>query len=149
LEDKGLELTSAVKRLNSFNAVQNTYLGTFQILGGLGLLLGSAGLGVVVLRNVLERRGELGLLLAVGFRRGLLQKLVLAEHGALLGLGLSIGIAAAAVAVLPSLLLPGRDLPYLSLAITLGAVLLNGVVWTWAATRFALRGDLLDTLRNE
>jgi len=40
--------------------VQNTYLGTFQILGGLGLLLGSAGLGIVVLRNVLERRGELG-----------------------------------------------------------------------------------------
>jgi ABC-type antimicrobial peptide transport system permease subunit len=33
------------------------------------LLLGSAGLGVVVLRNVLERRGELGLLSAVGFRR--------------------------------------------------------------------------------
>jgi len=149
LEDKGLELTSAVKRLNSFNAVQNTYLGTFQILGGLGLLLGSAGLGVVVLRNVLERRGELGLLLAVGFRRGALQKLVLAEHGALLGLGLSLGIAAAAVAVLPSLLLPGRQLPYLSLAITLGAVLFNGVVWTWAATHLALRGDLLDTLRNE
>ena len=33
--------------------------------GGLGLLLGSVGLGVVVLRNVLERRGELALLLAV------------------------------------------------------------------------------------
>ena len=37
--------------------------------GLLGLLLGSAGLGVVVLRNVLERRGELGLLQAVGFPR--------------------------------------------------------------------------------
>ena len=57
-----------VARRNAFNAVQNTYLGTFQILGGLGLLLGSAGLGIIVLRNVLERRGELGLLLAVGFR---------------------------------------------------------------------------------
>jgi len=149
LEDKGLELTPAVQRLDAFNAVQNTYLGTFQILGGLGLLLGSAGLGVVVLRNVLERRGELGLLLAMGFRRGWLQKLVLTEHGALLGLGLSIGMAAAAVAVLPSLLLPGRHLPYVSLALTLSAVLLNGIIWTWAATHFALRGDLLDTLRNE
>jgi len=55
LEDAGLELTPAARRLNEFNAVQNTYLGTFQVLGGLGLLLGSAGLGVVVLRNVLER----------------------------------------------------------------------------------------------
>src|SRR5262249_1286083 len=68
MQDVGLEVTPTVQRLNAFNAVQNTYLGTFQILGGLGLLLGSAGLGIVVLRNVLERRGELGLLLAVGFR---------------------------------------------------------------------------------
>ena len=87
LQDAGLELTPSAQRLNEFNAVQNTYLGTFQILGGLGLLLGSAGLGVVVLRNVLERRGELGLLVAVGFRRRLLQRLVLSEHGALLALG--------------------------------------------------------------
>ncbi len=82
LQDAGLELTPAARRLNAFNAVQNTYLSTFQVLGGLGLLLGSAGLGVVVLRNVQERRGELALLLAVGFRRRALQWLVLSEHGA-------------------------------------------------------------------
>src|ERR1019366_9223562 len=35
LQDVGLELTPAAERLNAFNAVQNTYLGTFQILGGL------------------------------------------------------------------------------------------------------------------
>jgi putative ABC transport system permease protein len=149
LSDAGLELTPAAKRLNEFNAVQNTYLGTFQVLGGLGLLLGSAGLGVVVLRNVLERRGELGLLTAVGFRRRLLQRLVLSEHGALLGLGLSLGIAAAAVAVLPAILAPGSQLPYGSLAVTLAAVLLNGLLWTWLATAYALRGNLLATLRNE
>jgi putative ABC transport system permease protein len=149
LQDQGLELTSAVRRLDEFNAVQNTYLGTFQILGGLGLLLGSAGLGVVVLRNVLERRGELALLLAVGFRKRAVQWLVLAEHGALLGLGLALGLLAAAVAVLPALLSPAHQLPYASLGLTLGAVLINGLVWTWLATRAALRGDLLVALRNE
>ena len=46
----------------------------FQLLGGLGLLLGSVGLGVVVLRNVLERRGELAILRAVGFRRRSLRR---------------------------------------------------------------------------
>ena len=91
MQDAGLELTPAAERLNAFNAVQNTYLSTFQVLGGLGLLLGSAGLGVVVLRNVQERRGELGLLLAVGFRRRALHWLVLSEHGALLGPGLGVG----------------------------------------------------------
>ncbi len=149
MQDVGLELTPTAQRLAQFNAVQNTYLGTFQILGGLGLLLGSVGLGVVVLRNVLERRGELALLLAVGFRAQVLQRLVLAEHGALLGLGLAIGIVAAAVAVLPALLAPGAQLPFASLGLTLGAVLANGALWTWLATRFALRGNLLDALRNE
>ena len=149
LQDAGLELTPAAQRLNEFNAVQNTYLGTFQILGGLGLLLGSAGLGVVVLRNVLERRGELGLLVAVGFRRRLLHRLVLSEHGVLLGAGLGLGVAAAAVAVLPAILSPGSQLPYSSLALTLAAVLLNGLLWTWLATNYALRGNLLAALRNE
>jgi putative ABC transport system permease protein len=149
LQDSGLELTPAAERLNAFNAVQNTYLGTFQILGGLGLLLGSAGLGIVVLRNVLERRGELGLLLAVGFRKRALQWLVVAEHSALLGLGLALGVLAAAVAVLPALLSPARELPYGSLGVTLVAVLVNGALWTWIATRVALRGNLLAALRNE
>ena len=149
LQDVGFELIPSAGRLNAFNAVQNTYLGTFQVLGGLGLLLGSAGLGVVVLRNVLERRGELALFLAVGFRRRSLQRLVMEEHGALLGLGLGIGILAAAVAVLPALLSPAAQLPYRSLALTLAAVVLNGALWTWVAMRFALRGNLLDALRNE
>ena len=149
LQDVGMEVSSAPGRLNAFNAVQNTYLDTFQILGGLGLLLGSAGLGVVVLRNVLERRGELGLLAAVGFRPATLQRLVLGEHAILLVLGLGVGTLAAAVAVLPSLLSPGAQTPWGSLVPTLGVVLLNGLVWTGLATRFALRGDLLAALRNE
>jgi ABC-type antimicrobial peptide transport system permease subunit len=149
MQDVGLELTPTSQRLAQFNAVQNTYLGTFQVLGGLGLLLGSVGLGIVVLRNVLERRGELAVLLAVGFRKPTLQRLLLIENGALLALGLALGVAAAAVAVLPALLSPAAQLPYVSLLLTLGAVLVNGALWTWAATRFALRGNLLAALRNE
>ncbi|HEY5909485.1 MAG TPA: ABC transporter permease, partial [Verrucomicrobiae bacterium] len=149
LQDVGFEVTPAVDRLNAFNAVQNTYLGTFQILGGLGLLLGSAGLGVVVLRNVLERRGELGLLAAVGYRRRTLRWLVLGEHAALLAAGLGLGILAAGVAVLPSILSPSAQLPIRSLSMTLTVVLVNGVLWTVLALRFAFKGDLLAALRNE
>jgi len=88
-------------------------------------------------------------MLAMGFHRSELQKLLLSEHGVLLAIGLAIGIISAAVAVLPALLSPGRQLPYLSLAATLAAVLFNGVLWTWLATRYALRGDLMKALRNE
>jgi len=103
----------------------------------------------VGLRNVLERRGELALLMAVGFRRARVQKLVLTEHGALLGLGLLIGIISALVAILPSLLSPRGDLPVMSLSLTLGGVLLFGLISTWLATRAAVRGNLLEGLRNE
>jgi ABC-type antimicrobial peptide transport system permease subunit len=149
LKDLGLELTPAVRRLAAFNAVQNTYLGTFQALGGLGLLLGSAGMGAVVLRNVFERRGELALLLAVGFRRRTLRRLVLAEHAALLAAGLAVGVGAAMIAVLPALVTSSTELPHVSLSLTLCAVIANGLLWTWAATLAALRSDLMDTLRRE
>ncbi len=119
LRDRGLELTPSIDRLNEFNAVQNTYLDTFEVLGGLGLLLGSAGLGVVVLRNVLERRGELALLAAVGFGPGVLRRLVISEHAVLQCLGLLLGVAAAALAVLPALLSPSAHLSFHALAATL------------------------------
>jgi ABC-type antimicrobial peptide transport system permease subunit len=149
LRDHGFEITPAARRLAAFNAVQNTYLSTFQILGGLGLLLGSAGVGVVVMRNVLERRGELALLLAVGYRSRAVKWLIVSEHGALLLLGLLAGAASALVAVLPSVLSPGTEVPYASLGLALAAVFISGTLCTWIAAALALRGRLLDALRNE
>ncbi len=149
LEDRGLEVTSTTQRLDAYNAVQNTYLNTFQILGGLGLLLGTAGLGVVVLRNVLERRAELALFTAVGLRRRVLRKLIIMEHGALLLVGLLIGIAAALVAIVPVLRGPMQQVNYRGLSITLAVVCVSGLIWTWVAARIALRGELLKALRNE
>ena len=149
LEDAGLELTPTARRLAELNAVQNTYLSIFQALGGLGLLLGSAGLGVVVLRNVLERRSELALLRAVGFRKGALRWLVLAEHWGLVVLGLGCGVVAALAAVAPALRSPGASMPMVSLPLTLAAVLASALVWTWLAAAWALRSPLLSALRNE
>lgn len=149
LQDRGLEVTSATKRLDAFNTVQNTYLNTFQILGGLGLLLGTAGLGVVVLRNVLERRAELALFTAVGLRARVVRKLIVMEHGALLIAGLLIGIVAALVAIVPALRGPVLQINYRALSITLALVCVSGLIWTWIAARIALRGELLKALRNE
>ena len=107
------------------------------------------GLGVVVLRNVLERRGELALLQAVGFRKGSLQWLVLVEHGGLLALGLVGGVVSAIVAVLPALNAPGQGMPLGLLAWMIGGILVSGLFWTWMAVMIALRGKLLPALRSE
>ena len=75
----GFDAERVSDRLANFLAVQNTYLSTFQTLGGLGLLLGTLGLATVMVRNVLERRPELALLNALGLRPSGLAWLVLVE----------------------------------------------------------------------
>jgi ABC-type lipoprotein release transport system permease subunit len=149
LQDRGLELTMAAQRLAEFQAVENTYLSIFQALGGLGLLLGSAGLAIVVVRNVLERRREFGLLEAVGFRAAQLRRLVFAEHRWLIVLGLTIGAGSALVAVFPQLAGKAGGFPWREVALLLGTLALGCVFWTWLATRLALRGSQIPALRSE
>ena len=74
---------------------------------------------------------------------------MLAEHAALLLLGLGVGLGSALVAVLPSVLSPASEFPLRSMALTLGGVFAVGLVATLLATRWALRGNLLAGLRNE
>jgi ABC-type antimicrobial peptide transport system permease subunit len=149
LGDFGFDVRSTRERLTELMAVQNTYLSTFQSLGGLGLLLGTFGLAVVQLRNVLERRGELALLRATGFRRALLGRMVLVENGLLLLSGLGTGLIAALVAVWPHLLAGGASLPWRSLAATLVTVLSVGLLAGLLAVRAALATPLLPALRGD
>ncbi|MFH1023059.1 MAG: FtsX-like permease family protein [Planctomycetota bacterium] len=145
----GADIVPARERLLQFYSVEAAYLGMFLALGGLGLILGSAGMGVVVLRNVLERRRELAILRAVGFRRGALHTMLVAEHAVLLAGGLAVGTLAAAVALAPSFLHRGPDAPLVPLAGLLAAVTASGLAWTLLATWLATRGNLTGALRNE
>jgi len=149
LTDRGLELTSTARKLSEFQTVENTYLAIFQALGGLGLLLGSAGLAVVVARNVLERRREFGLLAAVGFRPRQLRQLVFVEHRWLIVSALLIGTVSALVAVWPNLLEKAGGFPLQEMAFLLAGLALGCVFWTWLATRLALRDSGIEALRAE
>jgi len=149
LKDFGLDLTPAAQRLAEFGAVENTYLSIFQLLGGLGLILGSVGLGLVVLRNVLDRRGELAMLRAVGFDKKTLRKMIFHEHSGLMLGGLICGVVAALVAVGPALKSPGAQAASFSLILTIGAIGISGMIWIWIAANFALGGKMLEALRNE
>ncbi len=148
LEDYGLTTVPARERLASFEAVQNTYLTIFSVVGGLGLVLGCLGLALVVLRNVLERRAELAVLLAVGFSRRRVRRLVLLEHVGLLVLGAVLGSAAAIVAAGPAAIARGR-LPLDFLLLTAALAITSGLAATVAATTLALRGELVPALRRD
>ena len=99
-------------------------------------------------RSVQARRGELALMLAVGFERATIRRWVLLEHVVLLVLGLGLGVVAALVAVLPTLLHSGSALPWGSLSVTLLVVGVNGGIWTWIAAQRALGAELLVGLRE-
>jgi ABC-type antimicrobial peptide transport system permease subunit len=149
LQDRGLAVTAASRRLAEFQAVENTYLSIFQALGGLGLLLGTAGLAIVVARNVLERRREFGLLEAVGFRPAQLRSLVFAEHRWLILLGLLVGAASALLGVWPQLASTAGGFPWRPMLGLLVALTIGCIFWAWLATRLALRGSRLVALRSE
>jgi putative ABC transport system permease protein len=149
LDRFGFDVSATAARLSSYHAVEDTYLSTFQALGGFGLLLGTFGLGLALLRNLLERRGELAALRAFGFRRRRLAWMVVAENSVLLLLGLGLGTLAGLLAVAPHLAAGGGPLPWLPLLATLLAVVAAGLVSCAAAVWATLRVPLLPVLKEE
>jgi ABC-type lipoprotein release transport system permease subunit len=146
---QGLEVRTPAGRLAEYYAVEHAYQEMFLALGGLGLLLGTLGLGAVVLRNVLERRAELALLAAVGLTRGRIALLLFAEHFALFGAGLAAGVVPALVAVYPALRSPGADVPVGGLVAMALALLAAGALGTLVAAEVGVRGPLVPALRRE
>ncbi len=149
LSDFGFDAMSAEEKLAGFHQVENTYLSTFQTLGGLGLLLGTLGLATVLLRNVIERRRELALMRAVGFQGSHLGLMVLAENGLMLGCGLLTGVLCALLAITPALMARGGRLSAPSLGLLLLAILITGLAASLIAVRAAVRAPVLPALRTE
>lgn len=149
LSDFGFDVQSTADRLANFHRVENTYLSTFQLLGGLGLVLGTLGMAAVLLRNVFERRRELALLRAVGYNSSHFTVMVVSENVLMLCSGLAIGFVCALLAIAPVFLERGGRLPNVSLGLLLLAVLLSGAIASFVATFAALRSPLLPALRAE
>ena len=149
LQEYGLDVEPIADRLDRFLAVQNTYLSTFQTLGGLGLLLGTFGLATVMLRNVWERRRELALFRAVGFKNRTLAVMVLTENCFLLLSGLAIGTAAALIAMFPHIASVQASVPWRSILTLLVAIYLAGMLTALLAVLDAVRTPIVETLHEE
>jgi putative ABC transport system permease protein len=147
--DEGLDCVDARSRLRDLLAVQNTYISTFQTLGGLGLALGTFGLTAVQLRSVMERRKEFALLRAIGFSGGRLSRMVLLENLWLLVGGLACGTVSAAVAVAPHMAIGGAGAPIWELAGMLGVIAGLGMVIGFIAVRSAVAAPVVSALRGD
>ncbi len=145
----GVEVRPTREALAELMSVQNTYLAAFLVLGGLGIILGAAGLGAVLLRTASERRSEFALLAAIGKPPGMAARILIRESGVLLLYGLALGVAAALLASYPSLASGGAAVNWRAVGMALGGVASVGLLSTIGAARLAARGRPLEALRTE
>lgn len=109
----GMQVETALQRLEAFYTVERAYLHMFLLLGALGVTLGALGLGVITARSRIERRGEWAMLQALGFKQADLLRLLAVELVMILLVAGFLGGGASFIALLPSLLL-SSTLPPLS-----------------------------------
>lgn len=146
---QGVTITKAPERLAAFNTVTNTYLSVFMALGGLGVLIGTLGLGIVLLRNIMERRHEFALLLALGISRKKVFRLVMSENLLLLTIGLVVGVTSAIIGILPSVLSTSFSVSIPSIVIIISAIVISGTASVYSATSTSLKSKLTDSLNVE
>jgi ABC-type lipoprotein release transport system permease subunit len=142
--DHGIVVSRTSDRLAEFNSVENTYLTVFMILGGLGIILGIFGMGIIIYRNLLERRHEMALLVALGFLQKEVFRLILAENILLLTIGIICGILSAAIAVLPSLISPSFSVQWQFLVALITSFFLIGIGWIYLLVKMAFKSQLIN-----
>ena len=90
--ENGMESDVLADLVNDIAAANRAFNYLFTSFMGLGLLVGIASLGVVSLRAVVERRQQIGVLRAIGYRRGMVQLSFLIESSFVVIMGVAIGV---------------------------------------------------------
>jgi ABC-type antimicrobial peptide transport system permease subunit len=145
----GLEIEFTGDRLAKFNQVENTYLSIFMLLGGLAMILGTFGLGIVLVRNIMDRSAEIGILRAIGYRKNAILNIITLEHMVLLIIGTLTGAFSAFLAIIPSLISEFITASWQTALIIIALILLNGYLWIFIITRGIIKMNLYHSLRTE
>jgi putative ABC transport system permease protein len=153
LEDRfsqyGMEFRDSKDRLSELQKVENTYLSIFQGLGGLGMLIGTCGLGLVVARNLVERAQEFALLEALGYQLKNIQKNVFIEHAHLASWGILLGSLSAILGIAPALFGSILEPPSIGFLWFFLSLVILAFSWVAIAVFLTLRKSQLHRLENE
>ena len=149
LELRGFDLINSNIRLKEYSNVQNTYISIFSVLGGLGVLVGTLGVGIIIARSVLERRSELSVMRAIGFNKSKIKKIILYEHLFLVSIGIIIGVVSSIITISPSSLSTSQQVPIkLLLTMTL-SIVIGSFIFCYLATQLTIKGKLLEGIKTE
>lgn len=88
----GLQTSDLVGIISGLMSFMTNFFYLFQGFLGIGLLIGIAGIGIISYRNVIERRQQIGMLRAIGFKKSMIAKSFLIETSFIIILGIVIGV---------------------------------------------------------
>ena len=154
----GLEADALEELLEDSIAVQWTFNRLIQGFMGLGLIVGIAALGVISARAVVERRQQIGILRALGFRRRMIQVSFLIESSFIALTAIVVGTLLALIVAVNVIDDVGSQsswndlavvVPWVNLGIIFGAVYLAALLATLAPAVRASRIYPAEALRYE
>ena len=123
---------------------------------GLGIVVGVAGLGVISMRAVVERRQQIGVLRAIGYRQWMIQLSFLLESSFIALAGVGIGIALGSVVSYNIVDAIGDEIegirfgiPWLQIVIIIAVTYLFSMITTWWPARQASKTPPAEALRYE
>jgi ABC-type antimicrobial peptide transport system permease subunit len=149
MRDQGWQMSLTANRLAEFYSVENTYLSIFLMLGILSLVIGTVGLGILIARSIMERKSEMGLLQAIGYKQTSIYRIIFTENFILLITGIIIGFISAVISTLPSLFSLHTDVSITNLVLILFFLIINGIIWIGLFTRINIGKDLVMDLKVE
>ena len=156
--DHGMETEVLEERIAEIASADRAFHHLFTGFMGLGLMVGIAALGVISLRAVVERRQQIGVLRALGWRKRMVQLSFLLESSfvALLGIGIGVALGTVLSYLIVSDIRENEGLsslrfsfPWLQIIVIVGVAYLFSLVTTWLPARQASRIYPAEALRYE
>lgn len=127
--DHGMLIKTTLDKLSEFDSVENTYLQIFFLMGAFGMLLGTIGLAIIMGRSMLERRSEIVLFRAIGYRAMTIFGILFREYSLLFVGGMAAGTISAMIATLPNFITATQNVSIQHLVAVVIILVLNGLFW--------------------
>jgi putative ABC transport system permease protein len=152
----GAQAESIKERIDGEQAAFRNFFLLMQAFTGLGLFVGIAAVGVIAFRTVVERRQQIGMLRAIGYRRGTVALSFLLESSFITLLGVAAGVGLAiwlSYFLITSDEFPtsegGYAIPWLRIALISAFAIGASLLMTYIPARQASRVPIAEALRYE
>jgi putative ABC transport system permease protein len=87
-------LTYVIRDLvEQYMSTVSSVMQLMEVFLGIGLIVGITGLGIITIRNIAERKQEIGVMRAIGYQRDMVLKVFLLETTFVSLLGITLGVA--------------------------------------------------------